>query len=163
MAESSFDIEAGVNRQDVDDAINQAYKEIANRYDFKGTESKVEWHGEEGILLESVSDERVTAVLDVLQTKLVKRKVSLKAVDASDPTPIGQGRSKIDVTLVTAMPPDVAKAIVKLIKGSKMKVTPTNMGDKVRVASKSRDDLQAVMALVKAEDFDAPLTFGNRK
>lgn len=164
MAESSFDIEAGVDRQEVDNAINQAAREVATRFDFRDTATEVAWaDGKEGIRVESSSEDRVLAAMDVLRDKLVRRKVSLKAVDVGEVQQMGQGRSRIDVGLRTAMPADVAKAIVKLVKQSKLKVTPTNMGDKVRMASKSRDALQEVMAMVKAEDYDAPLTFTNRR
>jgi cyclic-di-GMP-binding protein len=161
MAESSFDVEAGFDRQEVDNAINQAARETVTRFDFKDTDTIVEWSGEEGIKLESVSEDRVKAALEVLRDKLVKRKVSLKALDVGDPRDVGGGRSRIDVKLVTTMPADLAKAIVKDIKATKLKVTPTNMGDRVRIAGKSRDDLQAIQAMITAKDHPAPLRFTN--
>jgi cyclic-di-GMP-binding protein len=161
MAESSFDIEAGVERQEVDNAINQAMKETQTRFDFKDTETVIEWAGEEGIKVESSSEDRVKAALEVLRDKCVKRKVSLKALDIGEPREVGGARSRIDVKLVTTMPADLAKAIVKDIKTSKLKVTPTNMGDRVRVAGKSKDDLQAIQALVQDKDHPAPLRFTN--
>ena len=163
MAESSFDIEAGVDRQEVDNAINQAAKEVAQRWDFKDTDTVIEWSGEEAIRVESASEDRVNAALEVLKDKCVKRKVSLKALDVSDPRPVGGARTRIDVTLKTTLSQDLAKQIVKAIKATKLKVTPTNMGDKVRVAGKSRDDLQEIQQLVKAQDYDAPLRFTNYK
>ncbi|MFP5309814.1 MAG: YajQ family cyclic di-GMP-binding protein [Actinomycetes bacterium] len=162
MADSSFDIEATVDTQEVDNAINQASKELATRYDFKGTDTEVAWEGgREGIRIVSASEDRVTAALDVLQEKLVKRKVSLKALDVGEPRDIAAGRSRIDVTLRTGLSSDLAKQIVKDIKATKLKVTPTNMGDKVRVAGKSRDDLQEIQAMVRSKDYDAPLVFTN--
>ena len=113
MAESSFDIEVGVDRQEVDNALNQAAKEVATRFDFKDTDTKVVWAGEAGITLESSSEDRVRAALEVLREKCVKRKVSLKALDVGDPREISGGRARIDVKLVTTMPPDFAKTIVK--------------------------------------------------
>ena len=161
MAESSFDIEAGVDRQEVDNALNQASRETATRFDFKGTDTEVAWSGEEGITVESASEERVLAALEVVKDKCVKRKVSLKALDIGEPRDVAQGRSRVDISLVTTMPADLAKAIVKDIKATKLKVTPTNMGDRIRVKGKSRDDLQEIQAMVKAKDHDAPLQFTN--
>jgi uncharacterized protein YajQ (UPF0234 family) len=163
VADSSFDIEAGVDRQEVDNAINQAAREVGTRFDFKGTDTVVAWAGEEAIQVESASEERVKAALDVLKDKCVRRKVSLKALDVSEPRDITQGRSRIDVALVTQLPQDLAKTIVKDIKATKLKVTPTNMGDHIRVSGKKRDDLQQIQAMVQAEDHDAPLRFTNYK
>lgn len=161
MAESSFDVEAGFDRQEVDNAINQAAREVATRFDFKDTDTVIEWAGETGIKLESVSEDRAKAALEVLRDKCVKRKVSLKALDVADPREVGGGRSRIDVTLVTTMPADLAKAIVKDVKATKRKVTPTNMGDRVRIAGKSKDDLQAIQAMITEKDHPAPLRFTN--
>jgi cyclic-di-GMP-binding protein len=163
MAESSFDIEVGVDRQEVDNAINQAAKEAATRFDFKDTGTVIEWAGDEAIKVESASEDRARAALEVLRDKCVKRKVSLKALDVADPREISGGRCRIDVKLVTTMPSDLATRIVKDIKATKLKVTPTNMGDRVRVAGKSRDDLQEIQAMVTAKDHDAPLQFTNYK
>jgi hypothetical protein len=159
MAESSFDVEAGFDRQEVDNAINQAAREVATRFDFKDTDTVIEWASEAGIRLESVSEDRAKAALEVLRDKCVKRKVSLKALDVADPREVGGGRSRIDVTLVTTMPADLAKAIVKDVKATKRKVTPTNMGDRVRIAGKSKDDLQAIQAMITEKDHPAPLRF----
>ncbi len=163
MAESSFDIEAGVDRQEVDNAVNQAAKEVAQRWDFKDTDTIVAWSDDDSIQVESVSEDRAKAALEVLRDKCVKRKVSLKALDITDPRPVGGGRTRIDVTLKTTLDQDLAKQIVKAIKATKLKVTPTNMGDKVRVASKSRDDLQEIQKMVTAQDYEAPLKFTNYK
>jgi len=161
MAESSFDVEAGFDRQEVDNAINQAARETVTRFDFKDTDTVVEWSGDEGIRVESVSEDRVKAALEVLRDKCVKRKVSLKTLDISEPRDVGGGRSRIDVKLVTTMPADLAKLIVKDVKATKLKVTPTNMGDRVRIAGKSRDDLQAIQAMITEKDHPAPLRFTN--
>jgi cyclic-di-GMP-binding protein len=161
MAESSFDIEAGVDRQEVDNAINQAAREVANRFDFKGTDTLVAWSGEESIQVESVSEDRAKAALEVLRDKCVKRKVSLKALDVSEPRDVAGGRSRIDVRLVTTLPADLGKEIVKAIKATKLKVTPTNMGDRIRVTGKKRDDLQEIQAMVRSKEYDAPLRFTN--
>ncbi len=163
MADSSFDIEAGVDRQEVDNAINQAAREVSTRFDFKGTETRIEWAGDEAILVESASEDRVKAALEVLKDRCVKRKVSLKALDVGEPRDVSGGRSRIDVSLVTTLPQDLAKQIVKDIKATKLKVTPTNMGDRIRVAGKKRDDLQEIQAMVRSKDHDAPLRFTNYK
>jgi uncharacterized protein YajQ (UPF0234 family) len=163
VADSSFDIEAGVDRQEVDNAINQAAREVATRFDFKDTDTRIEWAGEEGILVESASEERAKAAREVLRDKCVKRKVSLKALDIGDPRDVAGGRSRIDVGLVTTLPPDLAKQIVKDIKATKLKVTPTNMGDRIRVAGKKRDDLQEIQAMATGKDYEAPLKFSNYK
>ncbi|MEX0869236.1 MAG: YajQ family cyclic di-GMP-binding protein [Nitriliruptoraceae bacterium] len=163
MADASFDIEAGVDRQEVDNAINQAAKEVATRFDFRDTDTVIAWSGEAAIELESASEDRVRAALEVLRDKCVKRKVSLKALDIGEPREAAGGRSRIDVTLVTTLPAELAKQIVKDIKATKLKVTPTNMGDRIRVAGKKRDDLQEIQALVRSKDYDAPLTFANYK
>ncbi len=161
MAEASFDIEAGVDRQEVDNAINQAAREVRTRFDFRDTDTLVAWSGETGIQVESASEDRVRAALEVLRDKCVKRKVSLKALEVGEPRDVSGGRSRIDVELITSMPGDLAKQLVKDIKATKLKVTPTNMGDRVRVSGKKRDDLQEIQAMVRAKDHDAPLRFTN--
>ena len=161
MADSSFDIEAGVDRQEVDNAINQAAREVATRFDFKDTDTVIAWAGEEAIQVESVSEDRARAALEVLRDKCVKRKVSLKALDIGEPRDVSGGRSRIDVGLVTTLSGDLAKQLVKEIKATKLKVTPTNMGDRIRVAGKKRDDLQEIQKMVTAKDHEAPLRFTN--
>lgn len=164
MADSSFDIEAGVDEQEVDNAINQASREVAQRWDFKNTDTVIAWLGDhDGVQVESVTEDRAIAALEVLRDKFVKRKVSLKAMEVGDARQVSGGRTRIDVGLVTTMPGDLAKRIVKDVKATKLKVTPTNMGDKVRVAGKKRDDLQEIQAMVRAQDYDAPLQFTNYK
>ncbi|TVP68393.1 MAG: YajQ family cyclic di-GMP-binding protein [Nitriliruptor sp.] len=161
MAESSFDIEAGVDRQEVDNAINQAAREVGTRFDFKDTDTVIAWSGDEAIQVESVSEDRARAALEVLRDKCVKRKVSLKALDIAEPRDVSGGRSRIDVQLVTTLPADLAKQLVKDIKATKLKVTPTNMGDRIRVAGKKRDDLQEIQKMVTSKDHEAPLRFTN--
>ena len=159
--DSSFDIEAGVDRQEVDNAINQAAREVATRFDFKNTDTTVAWAGDEGITVESSTEDRVRAAVEVLRDKCVKRKVSLKALDIGEPRDVAGARSRVDVALRTVLSADLAKQIVKDVKATKLKVTPTNMGDKVRVAGKKRDDLQEVQAMVRSKDYDAPIRFTN--
>ncbi len=160
-ADSSFDVVSKLDRQEVDNALNQAAKEVAQRYDFKGTDASVRWSGEEVIRIEANSEERCTAVLDVLQTKLIKRGVSLKALESGEPRASGK-TYLLDSTLKEGLSQEVAKKIGKLVrdegpKGVKAQIT----GDEMRVSAKSRDDLQAVIALLKGADLDVALQFVN--
>lgn len=160
MADSSFDIVSKVERQEVDNALNQAAKEISQRYDFKGVDASISWSGEK-ILMEANSEDRVNAVLDVFQSKLVKRGISLKALDAGEPQLSGK-EYKIFATIEEGISQENAKKVAKIIrdegpKGIKAQV----QGDELRVTSKSRDDLQAVIALLKGKDFDFALQFVN--
>lgn len=157
----SFDIEAGVDRQEVDNAINQAAREVATRFDFRDTDSTVAWAGEQGITVESSTEDRVRAAVEVLRDKAVRRRVSLKALEIGEPRQVGGGRHRIDVTLRTTLSSDLARTIVKDVRATRLKVTPTNMGDRVRVAGRSRDDLQEIQAMVRSKDHDAPLRFTN--
>jgi hypothetical protein len=159
-AESSFDVVSKVDRQEVDNALNQAVKEVLQRYDFKGTDASIAWSGDL-IVMKANSEERVKAVLDVFQTKLIKRQVSLKAIDAGDPKASGK-EYRIEATLKEGLSQENAKKISKLIrdegpKGIKAQIT----GDELRVSSKSRDDLQSVIALVKGADLDVAVQFIN--
>lgn len=162
MAQNSFDVVAEVDRQEVDNAVQQTKKEVAQRFDFKGVNATAEWKGDQ-VLLSANSEERVKAVLDVFQTKAIKRKLSLKSFVTSDPVPGGQGVYRITIDLVAGIPADKAKAMVKIIKASKLKVTPAIQDDQLRISSKSRDELQEVQALLKANDQDLPLKFTNYK
>ncbi len=160
MAESSFDVVAEVDRQEVDNALNQARKELAQRYDFKGTDAQVAWSGDE-IAVTANSEERVMAALDVLKEKLVKRKVSLKALEYDQPKPGARSSYRLDIGLVNGIPTEKAKAMVKQIKSSKLKVTPAIQGEQLRISSKSRDALQETQSLLRANDQDLPLRFTN--
>jgi cyclic-di-GMP-binding protein len=162
VAESSFDVVAEVDRQEVDNALNQAAKEVSQRFDFKGTDAAIAWSGEQ-ILITANSEDRVNAALDVLKDKLVKRKVSLKSLDVGEPKPGAKGHYRLEISLVAGIPSDKAKAMVKLIKASKLKVTPAIQGEQLRISGKSRDDLQEVQALLRANDQDLPLRFTNYK
>lgn len=161
MADPSFDVVSKVDIQEVDNALNQAAKEIANRYDFRGTGAKLEWSGRDAIVLTAETDERVTAALDVLQTKLVRRGISLKAFDAGEPTRSGKA-STITGTVVQGIDQDKAKTISKTIRDEAPKgVKPQIQGDELRVSAKKRDDLQATITLLKEQDFGIALQFVN--
>ncbi|MDR0432494.1 MAG: YajQ family cyclic di-GMP-binding protein [Bifidobacteriaceae bacterium] len=159
-AEASFDIVSKVDRQEVDNALNQAAKEIAQRYDFKGTGASIAWSGPDIVMTASTAD-RVKAVLDVFETKLVRRKVSLKSLDAGEPRQAGK-EFRIEAHLKQGLGQDAAKQIAKLVRdrgprGVKASIT----GDEIRVTSKSRDHLQEVIQLLRGEDLDVALQFVN--
>ena len=159
--DSSFDVVSKIDRQEVDNALNQAAKEISQRYDFKGVGASIEWSGTEMIVMKANSEDRVKAVLDVFETKLIKRGVSLKVLDKADPKVSGK-EYRLEATLKEGLSQENAKKISKLIrdegpKGVKASIT----GDELRVTSKSRDDLQAIIALLKGADLDVALQFTN--
>ena len=158
-SESSFDVVSKVDRQEVDNALNQAIKEIAQRYDFKGVGASIAWSGEK-ILMVANSEERVRAVLDVFQTKLIKRGISLKSLDTGDGDPKPSGKEyRLEAAIKEGLSSEIAKKVTKLIRDEGPKGVKTQIqGDEVRVSAKSRDDLQAVIALLKgADDIDAGL------
>ncbi|NJP67640.1 YajQ family cyclic di-GMP-binding protein [Streptomyces spiramenti] len=160
MADSSFDIVSKVDRQEVDNALNQASKEISQRYDFKGVGASIEWSGER-IEIRANAEERVNAVLDIFQTKLIKRGISLKALDSGEPQASGKD-FKLFSTIKEGISTDDAKKVAKLIRDEGPKgVKAQVQGDELRVSSKSRDALQEVQQLVKGADFDFALQFVN--
>jgi len=156
----SFDVVSKLDHHEVDNAVDQARREIVQRYDFKGTESSIE-KTEEGLVLRSNSEGRVDAVRDVLESKLLKRKISLKSLDVQKAQPAGGQMWRQLIKLKEGVAQDKAKEIVKAIKDSKMKVQAAIQGDAVRVTGKKRDDLQEAIALLKEKDFDLPLQFTN--
>ena len=156
----SFDVVSKVDSHEVDNARNQASKEIAQRYDFKGTDTTVE-QTDEGIVIRSNSEGRLNAARDVLETKMVRRKVSLKALDPQQPQQAGGNMWRQLVKLKEGVSKEKAKDIVKAVKDSKIKVQASIQGDTVRVSGKKRDDLQAVIAMVRELDFRLPLQFIN--
>jgi uncharacterized protein YajQ (UPF0234 family) len=161
MADSSFDIVSKFDRQEVDNALGQTAREIATRFDFKGTGATIAWQGENGIEITASADDRATAVLDVFQQKLIKRSQSLKILDAGEPRQSGQV-SKISIALKEGISSENAKKISKLIRDEGPKgVKAQIQGDELRVSSKKRDDLQAVIALVKDQDYDFAVQFTN--
>ncbi|MGO2004481.1 YajQ family cyclic di-GMP-binding protein [Arthrobacter rhombi] len=153
-SESTFDVVSKVDSQEVSNAMNQAQKEISQRYDFKGVGAELDFSGD-NILLKASSEERVKAVLDVFQSKLVKRKISLKSLDAGEPYASGK-EYRIEASIKEGIAQDVAKKINKQIRDEAPKgVKSTIQGDELRVSSKSRDDLQATMEMLrKFEDVD---------
>jgi uncharacterized protein YajQ (UPF0234 family) len=162
VADSSFDVVSKVDRQEVDNALNQAAKEVGQRFDFKGTGASIAWSGEDGVEIKANSDDRVRAVLDVFKERLVKRSVSLKSLDHGDPEPAAGGTSRLTVKIKQGINDEKAKAIVKRIKSDGPKgVQAAVQGDTVRVSSKKKDDLQTVITLLREADFGIPLQFQN--
>ncbi len=160
MADSSFDIVSKIDRQEVDNALSQTAREVSQRYDFKGTGAEIKWSGE-AIEISANADDRASAVLEVFKEKLIKRQQSLKILDASEPRQSGK-ESKISVALKEGISQEQAKKIGKLIRdeGPK-KVKVQVQGDELRVSAGSRDALQEVIALVKAQDYDFAVQFTN--
>ena len=162
MAESSFDVVSNVDMQEVKNAISQAMKEITTRFDLKGSNSLVELQGKE-ILITSGDDSKMKAVRDVLEERLVKRQVPLKALTFGDVEKALGQTARQKVTLQEGIPSDKAREIVKVIKGSKLKVQASIQGEQVRVTGKSKDDLQSVMQLLKSTDLGIDMQFTNRR
>ena len=159
-SESSFDVVSKVDRQEVDNALNQAVKEVSQRYDFKNIGASIAWSGET-IVMTANSEERVKAVLDVFETKLIRRGISLKSLETGEPKASGK-EYRLEATVKEGLSSESAKKIAKIIrddgpKGVKAQIT----GDELRVSAKSRDDLQSVIALLKEADLDVALQFVN--
>ncbi|MGB3773417.1 MAG: YajQ family cyclic di-GMP-binding protein [Rhodococcus sp. (in: high G+C Gram-positive bacteria)] len=161
MADSSFDVVSKVDRQEVDNALNQAGKELSTRFDFRGTGASIDWSGDEAIVITAEAEERVKAALDVFKEKLIRRDISLKAFDAGDPVQSGKAY-KITGTLVQGISTENAKKISKKIRDEGPKgVKAQIQGEELRVSSKKRDDLQEIISLLKGEDFGIALQFVN--
>lgn len=160
MADSSFDIVSKVDHQEAENALNQARKEIEQRYDFKGTGASVEWSGE-SVLIKASTEERAKAVLDVFQSKLIKRGISLKSLESGEPFASGK-EYRIVSTIKDGISSENAKKISKIIRDEGPKGVKSQIqGDELRVQSKSRDDLQEVQRLLKASDLEVDLQFIN--
>jgi uncharacterized protein YajQ (UPF0234 family) len=160
MADSSFDIVSKVDKQEAANALTQAQKEIEQRYDFKGVGASVEWSGEK-VLMKASSEDRVLAVLDVFQSKLVKRGISLKSLDAGKPFASGK-EYRIEAELKNGIEQEQAKKISKIIREEGAKSLKSQIqGDELRVTSKSRDDLQDLIQLLRSKDLEVDLQFVN--
>ena len=161
MADSSFDIVSKVDTMELQNALNQAQKEIAQRYDFKGVDASIDFSGEK-ILAKANAEERVKAVLEVFEQKLIKRGISLRSLDAGKPFPSGK-EYRIEAAIKQGISSDDAKKISKIIRDEAPKSVKSQIqGDELRVTSKSRDDLQSTIALLKGkEDLDVALQFIN--
>jgi uncharacterized protein YajQ (UPF0234 family) len=160
-SESSFDIVSKFNRQEVDNALNQAAKEIGTRFDFRGVGASIAWSGQNGVEIRANSEERALAVVDVFKDKLVRRGVSLKVLDPGEPKLSGK-EYRMAVGLKEGISQENAKKLAKIIRDEGPKgVRAQVQGDELRVSSKKKDDLQAVISLVKGKDFDFALQFVN--
>ena len=161
MADSSFDIVSKVDRQEADNALNQAARELATRFDFKNTGTGIAWTGELSVEITAGTEERATAALEVFRDKLVKRHISLKAFSPDEPRLSGK-EYKISGTFQSGLTQENAKKIAKIIRDEGPKGVKTQVqGDEVRVSSKKKDDLQSVIALLKGSDLDVALQFVN--
>lgn len=160
MADSSFDVVSKVERQETDNALNQAKKEVEQRYDFKGTGASIDWSGEKIILIAS-SEDRVKAILDVFQSKLIKRNISLKSFDHGEPYPSGK-EYRIEGSMQEGINQENAKKISKIIRDEGPKSIKSQIqGEELRVSSKSRDDLQEVISLLRGKELEIDLQFIN--
>jgi uncharacterized protein YajQ (UPF0234 family) len=161
--QASFDVTTGVDLQEVDNAVNQAQKEVAQRYDFKGSSAAIEFKRAEALLeLVANSDFQMRALFDIVQSKLIKRGVSVKNLDVGEIKPAGGDTVRREIKLKTALDSDTAKKVAAAIKDAKLKkVQAAIQGEQVRVTSPSKDDLQAAMALLRQKDFGVELKFGN--
>ena len=160
-SESSFDVVSKVDRQEVDNALNQAAKEVSQRYDFKGVGASIAWSGESVVVMTANSPERCKAVLDVFETKLVKRGISLKSLEVGEPKQSGK-EYRLEAAIQQGLSSENAKKIAKIVRDEGPKGVKTQItGDELRVSAKSRDDLQAVIALLKGSDLDVALQFVN--
>jgi uncharacterized protein YajQ (UPF0234 family) len=158
---ASFDVVSEIDRQEVRNAVDQVAREVANRFDFKGTNSTIEL-SDSSITLHTVSEDRLKALRQVLEEKLVKRKVSLKALDYQKVEEASGGTARQQVNLVAGISSDKAKSLNKFIKGLGRKGVQSQVqGEQLRVTGKKRDDLQATIAALREEDFGIPLQFTN--
>ena len=161
MADSSFDIVSEVDHQEADNALNQAAKELSQRFDFKNTQTTIEWKGETDVEITSSTEDRVAAALEVFKEKIIKRGISLKAFTAGEPRASGK-EYKVNGSFNNGISQEHAKKLAKLIRDDGPKAVKTQIqGDELRVTSKNRDDLQDVIALINGADFDFAVQFTN--
>ncbi len=160
----SFDVVSRVDLQEVDNAVNQARREISQRYDFRNSRSEIRWDPDKReVTLTGDDDYKLKALIDILQTKLAKRGVSLKALEYGRPVDASGGLRRQTIKVRQGIPQDKAREIVKFIKGLKLKVQAQIQEDQVRVSGKKIDDLQAIIGALKAEDFNMDLQFVNMR
>lgn len=156
----SFDIVSEVDWHEVDNAVDQANREISNRYDFKGTDARIE-RSDSLLTIHAENEFQVGQAADILQNKLAKRNVALGALDSSEPETTAGGRARQLITVRSGIDPDLARRLVKLVKEARLKVQASIQGDRVRVAGKKRDDLQTAIQMVKEAGIELPLQFIN--
>jgi uncharacterized protein YajQ (UPF0234 family) len=157
----SFDIVSKVDRQEVDNAVQQTAKELSQRFDFRGTGAEIKWSGDEALTLQAETEARVIAALEVFKEKLIKRQISLKSLDAGEPRLSGKVH-RLDCKIIQGIDSDKARAISKKIRDEGPKGIQTQIqGDQLRVTGKKKDDLQTVITMLKQEDFGVALQFTN--
>ena len=159
----SFDITSNVDLQEVDNALNQARKEVAQRYDFKGAKASIEFEAKDSKLTLVADDAfKLNALWEIVQTRLIRRNVPVKNLTRADPQPAGNSTVRQEITLQQGIPTEKAKDIVKFLKESKLKkVQASIQGDQLRITSASKDDLQEAMRVLREQDFGVALQFGN--
>jgi uncharacterized protein YajQ (UPF0234 family) len=161
VADPSFDVVSKIDRQEADNALNQAAKELSQRFDFRGVNASIDWSGELGVVIKADTEERAAAALEVFKEKLIKRQISLKSLDAGEPKQSGK-QYVITSSLKQGIESEVAKKIAKTIRDEGPKgVQAQIQGEQLRVSGKKRDDLQAIQALLRAGDFGVALQFDN--
>lgn len=157
----SFDVVSKVQWNEIDNALGQAQKELAQRFDFQGTDAKVEKQLPEGLLVTAKTEDRVRAAVKVVEDKLVKRKVSLKHIEVGEPSPGAKGSSRLIIKVKEGIEADKAREIVRILKDSKMRVQAAIQDQQVRVTGKNRDDLQAAIRLLRGQDLGVELQYVN--
>ena len=159
---SSFDVVSEVDMVELANAIDQARREVATRFDFKNTDTRID---HDGTLIEirSSTEDRLKAAVEVLKDKLVRRQVPLKALSEGSILPAAKGHSKVSINVINGISEEKAREIVKFVKGTGRKVQSAVQGDQVRISGKKKDDLQAVITALKEHDFDIPLQFVNMR
>ncbi|MBI5902211.1 MAG: YajQ family cyclic di-GMP-binding protein [Deltaproteobacteria bacterium] len=159
----SFDIVSKVDTQEVDNAVNQAIKEIQQRYDFKGSKSEIKWDKKEEITVVGDDDNKLKSVIDILQTKFVKRGVSLKSIEYGKVEEASGGLKRQSIKILQGIQVEKAKEITKIIKDSKIKVQAQIQDEQIRVSGKNIDDLQEVIQMLKGKDLDLNLQYVNMR
>ena len=160
-ADSSFDVVSKVDHQEVDNALNQAAKEVSQRYDFKNVGASIVWSGDTVVVMTANSPDRCKAILDVFETKLIRRGISLKALEVGEPKQSGK-EYRLEAVIQQGLSSENARKIAKIVRDEGPKGVKTQItGDELRVSAKSRDDLQSVIAVLKGADLDVALQFVN--
>lgn len=157
----TFDVVSELDMQEVRNAVDQANRETAQRYDFRGTDTTIVISEDTSIIVETASEGRMDAAIDVLQSKFLKRNLSIKSLSGSEPKPAAGGRVRVTFELITGIPQDGAKELSKSIRDMKLKVQVQIQGEQLRITGKKRDDLQDVIAHLKSLDFRLPLQYTN--
>ncbi|MDQ2872217.1 MAG: YajQ family cyclic di-GMP-binding protein [Candidatus Eremiobacteraeota bacterium] len=160
-ADASFDVVSKIDPQELDNALNQARKEIGGRFDFKNTKTEIEYDGKKLITVTSDDELKLKNVMDIIQSKAVKRGIEIKALDFGKVEPAANSTVRQTITLKTGIPKDKSKPLMEAIKALKLKVNAQYQDEQIRISAKSRDDLQTVISHLKNMDYELPLQFVN--